>query len=313
MPTLDEYEIKKAVKVAVGFDSTRVQNGQHNTPWQILLTLTRKTIAKEDGLANIRDASHGLFAPMDMLLEWQDLAMTNWYELYPKKLPSQSRRKDRNFSIEENDDLEYPRHILGIAYYTNDLHQATEKLNVNDTSFTGARLSKDKWQRAHYGWNKKDKCIVVVQDTREMIMLASRHRFSFGPLLTAWLAAMAPHAKYRLLVIRHAIKMLTDFYAGDGDKNQEKALMLPRPPIFETGDNVDTMNEWYAFHTLRRMFRMCFGCNMFQHQDRSSGSVEWVETIEPPGSLQNYDLKEDRAWQTYKKTVKPLLKKFEKS
>jgi len=144
-------------------------------------------------------------------------------------------------------------------------------------------------------------------------MLASRHRFSFGPLLTAWLAAMAPHAKYRLLVIRHAIKMLTDFYAGDGDKNQEKALMLPRPPIFETGDNVDTMNEWYAFHTLRRMFRMCFGCNMFQHQDRSSGSVEWVETIEPPGSLQNYDLKEDRAWQTYKKTVKPLLKKFEKS
>ena len=78
-----------------------------------------------------------------MLLEWQDLAMTNWYELYPKKLPSQSRRKDRNFSIEENDDLEYPRHILGIACFTNDLERATEKLNVNDRNFTGTLVSKD--------------------------------------------------------------------------------------------------------------------------------------------------------------------------
>ena len=326
MPALDEAKIKRTVKVAVGFDSTVVQNGQHNTPWQILLTRTRKTIKKEDKLRLYRDASFGVNAPMEPLLEWQDLAMLNWYDLYPRRsaahfqpatqMPNESRLGRRNLTVEENDMLEYPRHVLSIANFTNDLERATEWLNVNDGDYSGSRLSKDKWQRAHVGWNKKDKCVVVVQDTKMMLTQKGINRFSFGPLMTAWLAAMAPHAKNRLLVIRHAIHMLLEFDASDGDTNQAAKGIMPAAPLIfldSDGERQEQLRHWYAFHTLRRMFRMCFGCSMFQHQDRSSGRVEWVETTEPAGSLRDYDLTQDRAYQTYKKTLKPLLKQFEKS
>ena len=67
------------------------------------------------------------------------------------------------------------------------------------------------------------------------------------------------------------------------------------------------LNEWYAFHTLRRMFFMRTGCKMCQHRENG----QWVETPEPSGSLYNFDPNKDAAFQTYKLQVEARVKAIE--
>ena len=320
MSNYDEAAISKAVKVAVGLNQKAVKKGQHHTGFQILLTLSRKAVKTEDGLLREKDSTTGDNAALVELLQWQELGMEDWWSLYPRRAKPKAPKKrgERILSLEPNDDLELPRQALDVAFYTNNLDEATKRLNVFDGSHSGwrPRVSKQDWTRASVGWNKKGKSIVVVLDTISILNLAQMNRFSFGPLMTAFLIAMAPKAKNRLLVIRYCIGMLLSFYAAEGEKRESRLEGIGfAPPEFTSGDpkRIALMQEWYALHTLCRLFRMRFGCDMFQHQTKVNGYVEWVETKQPAGSLQDYDLSKDRRWLTYKKTIKPELKRFLKS
>ena len=94
---------------------------------------------------------------------------------------------------------------MDIARYTNDIAQATEWL--------GGKPAK-------VGWNKNHKQIAVVRSTKEMIDDFNGHRtwHRFGPIGTAWLAAMAPRMNYRYLIIQYGIQQLMEFYNDDDIK-----------------------------------------------------------------------------------------------
>lgn len=293
------YEFENDVSEAVGFnDVARFQdrNGsakrkahQHRTPWQLILTLTRKAIAREEKLTSYDQAQKdGRMWELQFLHE---TGMDSWTRLYPVK---------RTLLLGRNEDLEYPRQVLDIARYTNDLTQATEWLNVHDAEHQGSRVDKSEWKPARPGWNKLNHSIVVVLPTKAMIERynGTRPHYNFGPILTAWLAAMAPHSKKRTIVIRQAIQYLREF-------EHETTV---EPPMFAEMPikDAETMKDWYAFHTLRRLFRMRFGCGMCQHKVAG----QWVETPEPDGPLVEFDIRQDKAWVAYKRAAATAMKKY---
>ena len=105
-------------------------------------------------------------------------------------------------------------------------------------------------------------------------------RFNAG--MTAFLAAMAPQAFNRFLVIRYAIQEIQRFkpYMRKNRETGELEQWLP-----------SKLHEWYAFHLLRRMFRMRFGCSMFPQEEQS-------------GRIDDVRLTEDAAWIAYKEGAK---------
>ena len=290
MPT-DELQVEEVVRRAIGFT---VAPGS-GKPWQILLTLTRKAIQREDELPRASDASAGDFSPMEELQHLGEFGMDPWVELYP---------------IQENT---APRHVLDIARHTTDPTEATQWLNRFDSKHKTDTNNQANWVQARPGWNKKGKSIVIllkewpqpypVKRFNQLTFTPPRH--NFGPILTVWLAEMAPRVRHRYLVIRHSIRYLMEFY-NDPRKLKRGEFTGP-PPEFE-GDvaRQEEMREWYAFHTLRRMFYLRFGCSMWQNGKKENRH----DVLEEAGTLQGYDLTQDKAWLDYKREVKIRLEKY---
>lgn len=292
------HDFEEDVSEAVGFnDVARFKNRegytkrkahQHRTPWQLILTLTRKAIAREEELTSYDQAQKD--GRMSELQWLHEIGMDSWTSLYPV---------ERTVLLGRMQNLEFPRQVMDIARYTNDHAQATEWLNVHDAEHQSTRVDKSKWKPARPGWNKLNHSIVVLLPTKAMIERynGTRPYYTFGPILTAWLAAMAPHSKKRTIVIRQAMQYLREF---------EHAHV--EPPVFADMPvkDAETMKDWYAFHTLRRLFRMRFGCGMCQHKVDG----EWVETPEPAGALNEFDINQDKAWVAYKRAAATAMKKY---
>ena len=102
---------------------------------------------------------------------------------------------------------------------------------------------------------------------------------------------MAPDAKGRSLLIRYCIDEL-------------KLFQLHMHRDRETGELYqwlpDRLIEWYAVHTLRRMFRMRFGCSMFDQEEQS-------------GRIKDIRLTQDRGFQAYQNAVGKAYRNLEGS
>jgi len=154
-------------------------------------------------------------------------------------------------------------------------------------------------QPAKDGWNKSGKHVVILNGREPVVdtdWKTAFMRWSFGPIGTAWLAAMAPRATDRVLVIQHAIKMLKAFYIDDDISTPKFTGNLRRR---------ERMMEWYAFHTLRRMFRLRFGCSMVYMKNAEKA----VETRQP---LDEVRTSEDAGFMQYKKELRERLKEMAK-
>lgn len=302
---VDEYQVEQVVSEAVGLTYAP----QTSKPWQLLKTLTRKAIQKEEGLKRPCDALqenenwqlvNSEFwresSDLKQTFEWlQENGMEPWVLLYPQKTKE-------------------IRHVFDIVRHTNNQAHATEMLNVFDPNHKGKRKDKSKWIQARAGWNKEGKSIVVlfeewpkpypVKNHRDQ-WVTLRPRYRFGPLMTAWLAAMAPRVTHRHLVIRHAIRQLSEFY-NDHKKLKQGEVTGPPPQFVGDIKRQEEMREWYAFHTLRRMFRFRFGCSMWQNGQGENRH----EVLEQMSSLQQFDLNQDKAWKDYKRAVAIQLKKY---
>lgn len=328
-----EAEIDRIVEEAIGFYGFPGSK----TPWQRIMSHTRKAIAQEDNLSRINEASStdkktGV-NPMELLvaIETHKIGMQPWVDIYPAR----DGGENRTWSIDKLDLADVPpiRAVRDIVKHTINQDEADRHLNVFNPKH-GQVYSKTGWKKARKGWNKHERQYVVFLDgwPKTCSSHAKRHRldenddpvidadgnkvywplqravprYYFGIILTVWLLAMAPHAKNRVLVIRQAISRLMGFY----NDNQKISGAWNRgttgpPPMFDGGN----LNEWYAFHTLRRMFYMRTGCRMCQHEEDG----EWVETPEPSGSLYDFDPQKDKAFMLFKQQEAARLKKMRKS
>jgi hypothetical protein len=192
------------------------------------------------------------------------------------------------------------RRIVDIAFYTNDKEKATEALYVGDKAEVTNPTSKERRKQARLGWNKRKSNIVIVLSADSLLkrttLVTSQSEHPnhprkkgtaynvarFSPTLTAFLAAMAPHAPNRHLVIKYCIQQLihVKFHIAPY-RNSE---------LFHHQWLKDDMLEWYAFHLLRRMFRMRFGCSLFPQPETT-------------GPLSEIRKGQDLAWLYYKNQV----------
>lgn len=318
-------EIDRIVQEAIGFYS----GPETKTPWQRIMSHTRTAIAKEDNLSRANEASRTnkkkAVNPMELLvaIETHLIGMKPWVDNYPIH---DGMDGERTWDVPElyDEDVPWARVVRDIVFYTANQESADKHLNIlrPKQGHEYTKEEKSKWKKtAHIGFNKHERQHVVLLDKwpepctshiklyytsdegvkKQSALSRAVPRYYFGPILTAWMLAMAPRAKHRTLVIKTAIGMLMTFY-NDNQKLQGgfNGGATGPPPIFDD----EVQNEWYAFHTLRRMFRLRFGCSMCQHQK----DEEWFETKEPSGSLYNFDPNEDAAFQTYKQEVKARIK-----
>jgi hypothetical protein len=171
---------------------------------------------------------------------------------------------------------------------------------VGDKAEVTNPTSKERRKQARLGWNKRKSNIVIVLSADSLLkrttLVTSQSEHPnhprkkgtaynvarFSPTLTAFLAAMAPHAPNRHLVIKYCIQQLihVKFHIAPY-RNSE---------LFHHQWLKDDMLEWYAFHLLRRMFRMRFGCSLFPQPETT-------------GPLSEIRKGQDLAWLYYKNQV----------
>ena len=182
-----------------------------------------------------------------------------------------------------------PRWTFDIAQYTNDLDKATEALNVFDRRSEQERIPREQWVPARPGFNKRYKSIVIALPTWSMLQrfqpFGTFNAFRFGPLLTSFLAAMAPNQPNRIHVIRYAVNELKLF---ELDTNARNEACMP-----------ERLREWYAFHTLRRMYRFRWGVSLFEQPEQS-------------GKLDAVKLTQDVAYQYYRDKATKAMKELRK-
>lgn len=300
---MNDSDIYKRVRVAVGFSTktersrsidgtTKTVAHQVNTPWQLILTSTRRAIKREDKLDQY-NKSHSKMGSLFDLSDYE-VGMRPWIDWYDEwtaiKAKDQGKNSNGNLPHQrvqryidrlERIGMEDMRYALFIERYTDDEQQATEWLG----------------QPAKDGWNKNGKHVVILNGREPVVdtdWLNGHLRWSFGPIGTAWLAAMAPRATDRVLVIQHAIKMLKAFYIDDD---------ISTPKFTGSLRDRERRMEWYAFHTLRRMFRLRFGCSMVYMKNAEKA----VEIRQP---LDEVRTSEDAGFMQYKKELQERLKEL---
>jgi len=325
-----DTEIDRIVLRSVGFSS----KNQSATPWQLLMTHTRKAIAKEDGIRT-RDAHTDLehrLSPMSILVDIEDnkVGGKRWVDLYPARDGGVgSRYADDIYRKEIRDPNPLDiRHALDIVRYAQSQDQADEYLNVNESGSDQEYSDeiKSKWTTCRTGYHKSRRCIVAnleevpkpcTSHTRVKVKIGGNtHEFGravprhyFGPILTAWLLAMGPHVPHRVFVIRKAIHYLKEFY--EDNRKLQGGLNggnTGAPPQF-TGspEYINEMRDWYAFHTLRRMFRMRTGCFMCMAQQDD----KWLPLMEMTTSLDQVDPSQDQAWTTFRQMERQQIARLE--
>ncbi len=277
-----EYEHREVVRRAVGLvcgdDLKQMKGGQpgdlkdhahkNHAPFQVILRLTARAIQAEDDVPKVwhqdLEDLQRFVSSEDAELENSprfELGMQQWHVLRT------------NTGL-----LPECRWVLDIARYTNDTNQATRWKYVNDERAEVERIPEEKWKPARKGWNKRNSSIVVLLGGSELLprtaLAVSRsthpnhprglrniyNTARFNPLLTSFLAAMSPEAPNRFLVIKYAVSelLLFDFqYATDRETGQEYTWLK----------GGDIACEWYALHTIRRMYRFRFGCSLFPQQE----------------------------------------------
>lgn len=286
-----ERELSERVRRAVGFldaeDLKRSRNGglksqahASRAPFQIILRLTAKAIAKEDGVTlprfrQLTDLQQIVAIPdaelQEEIEELQDLGMQPWHVLY------EPREKRGAGALKE------PRWVLDIVNYSNDEDKARKQLYNTDED--EEQELEDKPLRV--GWNKHNNKIVILLPTKTMIERLympqlSLNWFRFGPILTAFLAAMAVHTPDRWLVILYAVKEIKTLQAEDDRLQLSEAR-----------------RQWYAFHTLRRIYRMRWGISLSAKQEFS-------------GPLDKVRLTQDLGYQEYLEKTRKAIAKLKK-
>ncbi len=261
---------------------------QSHAPFHIIMRLTAKAIEKEgDGRKwhqDLEDLQQYVCCKKSWVCEnykelSDELGMQRWRVLHHAYIADKQKQKRGGQELK----LPQCRWVLDIVEYCCDEDEAT----------------KHKQSKVRPGFNKREDSVVVLlpfQDMINRIALATshsphpnhprstRHVYNvarFDPMLTAFLAAMAPGSDHRFLVIKYAIHELIQFnlLMHTDRETKEEYQWLP-----------GKLNEWYALHLLRRMFRMRFGCSMFPQPEQS-------------GRIQDIRLQEDLGWQAYKDAV----------
>jgi len=311
-----EKQIEIIVAKAIGFDSPTGSK----TPWQRLMSQTTKAIARED---DVREVDARKEMSLLLNIETELIGMKDWVDNYPIH---DGKDGARTWDVPEfyDEDVPWARVARDLVFYAASQEEADTNLNVLKPKqcHEYTHEEKAKWSKtAHKGMNKHERQYVVLLDKRpeactshvKLYFLDQEGvrkysglnraipRYYFGPILTAWLLAMAPRSNQRVLVIRAAIRMLMRFF-NDNRKLQGgfSGGATGPPPMFDD----EEQNEWYAFHTLRRMFRLRFGCSMCQHQENN----RWCETEEPSGRLYDFDPNLDGAFKTYKQQETACVK-----
>lgn len=299
MAQIDRFAAwEEVVRRAVGFidaEDLKIPRGQHApheldgtgrklqahrsyAPFQIILRCTLKAIMREDDLAglryqNLHDLQQFVAIQGAEVNEWENLGMQLWHRLY-------ERRGEPP-----------PRWVLGIEYITDSQDIATERLYVFDTrAQVQNRISPAKWRQAKPGWNKRNNAIVLLLDPVAIIErfhTGRRHAFRFGPMLTAFLAACSPGAPNRFLVMKWVVR--------------ELQLFEMEPQVFQNPRHQEAFREWYAFHTLRRMYRMRWGVSLFDAPEQS-GPLDQIRMTQDVG-YQKYKEGCKKAWLVVEKGV----------
>lgn len=258
---------------------------QSHAPFQIILRLTAKAIEKEgDGRQwhrNLEDlqlyvCSKDAEQKKELEELDEELGMQSW-----KLLRLLMEKLRRGELIKPT--LPDCRWVVDIVEYCCDKDEA----------------QKHKRSKVQPGFNKREDSVVVLlpfEDMMRRIALSSsrsphpnhprgvRHVYNtarFDPMLTAFLAAMGPGSDHRFLVIKYAIIELKKFELLMATDRQTKEKYQWLPEILE---------EWYALHILRRMFRMRFGCSLFPQPEQS-------------GPIKAIRLTQDLGWLAYKDAV----------
>lgn len=276
-----ETALLEIVRRTVGFmdaeDLKRRRDGSLKTqahasraPFQIILRLTAKAIAKEDGVKLPR---HGDLHELQQLVAiehaemqedicvLEDLGVQPWHVLY-----------------QHSAELKEPRWVLDIAFYTNEEERGQLALYGQN---------KTVWKPLRPGWNKHNNSIVIYCDTSTMLLRwwasdTPRNVFRFGPILTAYLAAMSQHTPNRWHVILYAVREIKTLQAED------ESLKLSEHHRY-----------WYALHTLRRMYRMRWGISLFPQPELS-------------GRLSELQLQHDAAYQQFMEKTRKLITELQK-
>jgi len=317
----------EAVRNYVGFvaavDLWRKKEGSNEqylsrsyAPFQIILRLTAKAVEKEDQ-KNLRHKHQDLHDLQEYVSSLEcvrvkrleklegELGMQRWDILY------EAWQHDKKELDERRRILPQPRWVVDIVRYTNSTAQATEWLNVFDNSVEVDRTDKKNWKEAEEGFNKRNNSIVILLPTEILLARAAivpsksdhpnhprggaRNRYNtarFGPMITAFLAAMAPKAKGRYLVLRYAVMEVLNFM-----RNQEYEWHTRRTTGEEFRAIPAHLEEWYALHTIRRMYRFRFGISLFPYE-------------EVAGPLDQMRKTQDIGYQTYKKQAKKQMNKL---
>lgn len=317
----------EAVRNYVGFvaavDLWRKKEGSNEqylsrsyAPFQIILRLTAKAVEKEDQ-KNLRHKHQDLHDLQEYVSSLEcvrvkrleklegELGMQRWDILY------EAWQHDKKELDERRRILPQPRWVVDIVRYTNNTAQATEWLNVFDNSVEVDRTDKKNWKEAEEGFNKRNNSIVILLPTEILLARAAivpsksdhpnhprggaRNRYNtarFGPMITAFLAAMAPNAKGRYLVLRYAVKEVKRLL-----QKQEHQWHTRRTTGEELRAIPTHLEEWYALHTIRRMYRFRFGISLFPYE-------------EVAGPLDQLLKSQDAGYQTYKKKAQRQMNKL---
>lgn len=283
-----EIAFQEVVRRAVGFidsEDLKTARGEHPpheldgtgrklqahrsyAPFQIILRCTSKAIKREENRGRVRhqdlhDLQRFVADPYAGVDDASSLGVQPWHQL-----------------IEQRHEQE-PRWVVGVEHVTTDPQEATRRLNVFDErADVDDRMPAIEWRQAKPGWNKRNNAIVLQLHPVAMLErfhVGSRHAFRFGPMLTAFLAACSPGAPNRFLVMRWIVR--------------ELMLFEMEPQIYLHLRQQEAFRQWYAFHTLRRMYRMRWGISLF-------------DDPEPSGPLESIRMTADSGYQKYKEGAK---------
>lgn len=279
---------REAVRRCVGFVSNEElpkNTRRSRRPFYLICNLTGKAVEKEgDGRQwhYMRDDLQRFICSKDCEEKGNakqihdEFGMQRWHLL---RVTAKERKAGKTSVVPDC------RWVRDIAEYTTEQDVATRiKWNLKPHQ----ELTKEH-KPAKPGWNKRNDNIVVLLPFSNAIrrMTGGLNAARFGPLLTSFLAAMAPHAKGRVLVIKYAIEQLLLFeFQFTTDENGNEYQWLPEHLV-----------EWYAFHLLRRMFRMRFGCSMCPQAEYSGPILRAVP-------------ERDLAYQQYKKEAEEAYAKL---
>jgi len=307
-------------------DSNEQYLSRSYAPFQIILRLTAKAVEKEEKKKAAEKKEDRKILPLkhkdlDDLQQYVsslecvrkndyqklegELGMQRWDILY------EAWQHDKKEPNEEKRTIPNSRWVMEIVRYTNNTAQATKWLNVHDENAEVDRTNEKNWKEAQEGFNKRNNSIVILLPANTLLARkaivpsksdhpnhprgGARNRYNtarFGPMITAFLAAMAPKAKGRYLVLRYAVKEMLklmekqDLQWHTRITTGEEFLAIPAH-----------LEEWYALHTIRRMYRFRFGISLFPYE-------------EVAGPLDQMRKTQDIGYQTYKKQAKKQMNKL---